>query len=270
MPPGWACRRREGEPHPHLPACPLLVVPGDLVPNRHEDPQENVQEDAEPIRKNEDRPEEPNQPGRHSQPVPDASAHAADPVLAPDSPELGSHPGIIGHRPPFLEYGTTAHTKPSGPAPETRAHTVLPSRGWTFPLRRAATEAAPLRSAAIPISNQSHRAASSMSSSVTRTISSTHRWTISRLMGSVRRAASVGTRVVMSGRSTTWPAFRLSKSVAAPVGSTPTMRTDGRSALTARPIPLISPPPPMATNNSSISGAWSRISRAFVPCPVIT
>ena len=84
------------------------------------------------------------------------------------------------------------------------------------------------RSAAIPISNHSQRAASSIASSVTSTISSTLRLTISKMRSSVRWHDIVGTFEVTSASVTVWPASMLAFSVGEPVGSTPMMRHAGR------------------------------------------
>ena len=130
--------------------------------------------------------------------------------------------------------------------------------------------AAPDSSAAMPSSAHSQRAAARISSSSTRTISSTARATISRLIASLRAGARVPAAVAISGRATGAPASRLRVKVGAPTGSTPLTRIDASRALTAVATPEIRPPPPIATITWSISGASARISRPTVPWPAIT
>ena len=69
---------------------------------------------------------------------------------------------------------------------------------------------------------------------------------------------------------TRWPASS-ERFVSSPaLGSTPTIRTRGASALAAVAQPAISPPPPTGTSSASSAGAWSSSSSATVPWPAIT
>ena len=94
---------------------------------------------------------------------------------------------------------------PSAPAPQTSAQTCPLSASCGRFRRSAAIEAEPERSAAIPISNHRKREASAISSSLTRTMSSTVRRTVSKMRSSVRRQLMVGTIDVTSSSVTTWP-----------------------------------------------------------------
>ena len=114
------------------------------------------------------------------------------------------------------------------------------------------------------------RSPSAISSSVTVTMSSTSLRTWSNVRSPARFAARPSAIVDSSGRVTTSPASRLVPRVAAPAGSTPTIRIPGRSSLAAAATPEIRPPPPTGTTIVAASGTSSRISRAIVPWPAMT
>ena len=62
------------------------------------------------------------------------------------------------------------------------------------------------------------------------------------------------------GSVTMWPASRLARMEAAPVGSTPMTFTLGLSSLARVDTPAASPPPPTGTRMMSTSGRSEKIS----------
>jgi hypothetical protein len=82
----------------------------------------------------------------------------------------------------------------------------------------------------------------------------------------LRASAIVGPGTIDTGP----PCSRASCIADASSGSTPIIRTCGRSSFTAVAIPEISPPPPIGTITTSSSGTWSTSSSPTVPWPAIT
>jgi hypothetical protein len=66
------------------------------------------------------------------------------------------------------------------------------------------------------------------------------------------------------------PAARAAPSLAAPAGSTATMRVPGRRPETATAMPASNPPPLTGERTTATSGRCSTISSPTVPCPATT
>src|SRR5215468_11023254 len=112
--------------------------------------------------------------------------------------------------------------------------TVEPAAGVTLPDSRAARPAAPDGSAASLHRWISTPSASTISPSVTRTISSTKRWTCAKVCSPAKGGARPSAMVSTLSRWAGAPCSRLRLIASAPSGSTPTTRTEGCWSLTAR------------------------------------
>src|SRR6266852_85139 len=125
---------------------------------------------------------------------------------------------------------------------------TMTTAGKVMGERRRIAPATPTAAAGSTISlarSVIRRSPSAISSSVTVTTSSTSLRTYSKVRSPARLAARPSAIVEISGSVTTSPASRDRVRVAAPTGSTPTMRMPGRSSLAAAATPEIKPPPPM-------------------------
>jgi hypothetical protein len=119
----------------------------------------------------------------------------------------------------------------------------------------------------------SSTAASRMSSSVTVTISSTRLTTCAKFSGPsdwVRTPSAMVWPTSSAGHWTRLPVVSVSRASPASSGSTPMIRTDGLTALTAAAMPLMSPPPPTGTTTDDRPGSCRSNSRPMVPWPAIT
>ena len=174
-------------------------------------------------------------------------------------------------RPPFIKPRLITRLKivTSMLPPLTMQHTFLPAMSTLLNMA-AATLTAPAPSAISLCCSIRANMAAHISSSVTLTMSSTYCCTISKVLtpGSFTAmpSAMVSTLVSVS----IWLWSTLFSMLGAPCACTPTTRTEGLSALTAKATPLASPPPPMGTNMTSMSGFSFSISIPTVPCPAMT
>ncbi len=146
---------------------------------------------------------------------------------------------------------------------------MLVVRRPIFSLRTAANGAAPDGSTRSFARSRSSDIADLISSSVTRTISSTHSLMIWNVLSPERFTARPSAIVSTLSISTTFPVLSDVYIAADPNGWTPKTLIRWLICLAVRAMPDISAPPPTGTTMTSMSGASSRISRPMLPWPII-
>src|SRR5512136_446856 len=80
------------------PAGTLFVSLGNSVPRGHENPEENIENRADTVRQDQDGPDQPNEPRRDSEPIPESRADASEPSLLLDPAKLGPGTRTVRHR----------------------------------------------------------------------------------------------------------------------------------------------------------------------------
>ena len=155
--------------------------------------------------------------------------------------------------------------------PESTAHTgpVSPSSSGEQVIK-AATAATPAGSTMSLARSRHSRSALDSASSLTVTTAST--WAATSANGtSPGQPTAIPSAIVdIDAKAVGFPAANDAGQAAAVSACTPTMRTCGRTALTAAATPAINPPPPVGTRIVPTSGSCSRISSPTVPCPATT